>query len=125
MRISTAILLAALALTQAARFKANEYNNDQCSGDSSYPHSDPTEVTMDDSTKAVYLAVSEDDQYIWQGFSDKSMNGGECRGDLLGNMTTGTHSSDDCNKLDGKFSRRVKCVKYCSIVSGGYPNCKH
>ncbi|KAI0382119.1 hypothetical protein F5Y04DRAFT_280355 [Hypomontagnella monticulosa] len=109
--------------TQAARFKANEYTDEDCQSDLNYPHTDSTEVTMDDTSNSVYLAVSHDDQYIWQAFAGKSGNGGVCEGAVLGNLTTGPGRA--CNSLNKSFGQRVKCVKYCSIASGGWPACRH
>ncbi|KAI2633674.1 hypothetical protein GGS26DRAFT_554297 [Hypomontagnella submonticulosa] len=78
---------------------------------------------MDDTSNSVYLAVSSDDQYIWQAFSGKSGNGGICEGVVLGNLTTGPGRA--CSNLNKKFGQRIKCVKYCIIASGGWPSCRH
>lgn len=112
------VLLSLTLGTHAARFKANEYKTYDCSGDSNYPHRGSVEVTMDDSSHSVYLAVPGDDQYVWQAFEGKTMNNGACTGHVLGNLTTG---ADACNNLH-KFGTKIKCVKYCSIKEGP---CKH
>ena len=63
------------------------------------------DVTMDDTSHSVYLAVTGDD--TWQAWSGKSGNGGSCTGTNLG-----TFSHLECNNLDTTFSSRIRCVRY-------------
>jgi len=100
------IALASVALAQTQP-KANEYKSTDCSGSINFAHKnfDLEDVTMDDTSHSVYLAVTGDD--TWQAWSDKTSNGGSCTGTNLG-----TFSHLDCNDLDTTFSSRIRCVRY-------------
>ena len=85
--------------------KANEYKSSDCSGPINYPHvSDALfDVTMDDSSHSVYLATC---CKVWHAWSSKSEDGGECRGELLGELP------GECVNLDTWAHKRIKCVSF-------------
>jgi hypothetical protein len=64
-------------------------------------------VTMDDTSHSVYLTDgthSDGTARKWVGYSDKTGNGGSCKGLYLGYMGQG------CVNLDTVKNVRVKCV---------------
>ncbi|KAI0005647.1 small secreted protein [Xylariaceae sp. FL0662B] len=115
-------LLSLAALSTQTNFKADEFSDDHCSH-RIYPHVRHLEVTMDDKSKSVYLASTNDDKYQWQAYSGKTHNGGSCTGDMIGNITTG-FGANPCHNLDTTFDRRIKCVKACYKWPGGAIVCR-
>ncbi|KAK3351706.1 hypothetical protein B0H65DRAFT_419744 [Neurospora tetraspora] len=118
--IATLLAIAAAApFTSAAglltRPKANEYKDTNCK-DWNYGHNSFLlyDVTMDDTTNSVYLTngYSVDGKSKgWYGYSEKSKDGGLCKGVNLGRMPEGCVNINEVAKLVG----RVKCVQSINV----------
>ncbi|KAK3337832.1 hypothetical protein B0H65DRAFT_305153 [Neurospora tetraspora] len=108
MKFTIILALAATALA-FTRPKANEYKNSDCS-DQNYGHNSffLEDVTMDDTTKSVYLTDGSTLEGLskgWFGYSKKTGDGGKCSGERLGRLP------EKCVNVDTLASTRIKCVR--------------
>ncbi|KAI0126799.1 small secreted protein [Xylariales sp. AK1849] len=106
------LLMAASFVRGVTNDKANEYKDSACT-DASYTHTGQlVQVTMDDTSHSVYTATSADDYLKWQAFDGKTSDGGECSGDLLGDLGGPTKP---CTDLDNYFpGQRIRCISLCA-----------
>lgn len=63
---------------------------------------------MDDTTKSVYLTDGRTLEGIpkgWFAYSDKTHDGGDCKGERLGRLP------EKCVNIDTLADKRIKCVR--------------
>ncbi|KAK1988809.1 hypothetical protein LZ30DRAFT_697663 [Colletotrichum cereale] len=108
--LGAATAVSGSVISPRANRKANEFSSGNCAqGTASYEHESNfnVDVTMDDTSHSVYFASGP-----WFYYSEKTSNGGQCTGDLLGSWAN--DEANPCVNLDkrGDDGRRIKCVKW-------------
>ncbi|KAI1399933.1 hypothetical protein F4819DRAFT_509731 [Hypoxylon fuscum] len=116
------LFLSLVSCVSATNPKANEYKSTVCSGEVNFKHASPylTHVTMDDTSRCVYLAQSDWKTRTWQAYTEKTKDGGLCWGYAMGNLGGEEHN------LDTTYEKRISCLLNCGTKNGSsrYDKCR-